>query len=338
MGLTWAMSVIIILALTYDFFNGANDRPNVIATTVYTRAMTPLNALLLATIGNFIGAFLATKVATTVGKGIVSTEYMTFDILASSVLGATLWSGVATKKGWPVSITHSLVGGLMGGGIAGGGPHVLHWNKLAWPILPSIIIGPLVGVLAALIILWFVSHIIFQFKRTPGYKMTRVFKVMQIISAGFVAVTHGMNDTQNAIGVITAGLVLNGSLAVFEVQLWVQLICASAMAIGTFLMGWKVMHNMGHNIAELEPRHGFVAETAAATIILIKSWLGIPASTTHIVGSAVTTVGMAQGLSGVNWEMIHAMVRAWIFTIPCAGASAYIAYQVVHLFMPLDIP
>jgi len=318
------------LALIFNFLNGANDRANAIATVTSTKALTPINALFLAGFFNFLGALVSTRVAETIGKGIIISEFMTQEIIIAGLVGAIVWVGFCTKYGIPVSVTHSLVGGMMGGGIAAGGVEILQWKILTNKILVAIILGPIAGLLAGAILFVLISWITHLFcQNIPSTNLDRWFRKGQIFSASFMSFAHGMNDTQNAMGIITVALLTSGYISVFAVPLWVKIICGLVMGLGTFFMGWKVMKTLGWRIAKLEPKHGFVAETGAGLVIGIKSLVGMPVSTTHVVGSSVIGGSLLQNASGVRWDVISNMIIAWIITVPASGAVAVASYILV---------
>jgi len=326
--------VIIILALIYDFLNGANDRANAIATTTATKAMTPLNALIVASVFNLAGAFASTRVAETIGKGIVDTKSIAPDIffivLITGLIGAIIWVLLCTTFGIPISVSHSLVGGLLGAGIAAGG--LIHWDILTNKVFLAIVLGPLMGLIAGLLIFSFVSWLIYLiFKHTPAMKVEAIFRKGQIITTPFMAFTHGMNDTQNAMGVITVALLAGGFIQDFDVPLWVMLSCGVAMALGTFLLGWRVMETLGWKLTKIEAKHGFSAEAGAGLAILGVSLAGMPASTTHIVASSVIGGTFFQNLRRIRWSEVGKMIAAWIITVPLAAAIGGAAYWILQI-------
>ncbi len=321
---------IIALALVYDFLNGANDRANAIATVTATKALTPLNALLLASVFNFAGACISTKVAETIGKGIIPPEEITLVIIASGVLGAVVWVFVCTSSGIPISVSHSLVGGLMGAGIAAGGSRIINWQVLNDRVLLAIVLGPLAGFIGGAILLSIVSWLLFLlFHGVPAIRSEHVFRHLQIISASFMAFSHGMNDAQNAMGVITIALLAGGLIPSFEVPLWVKLSCGLMMGLGTFFFGWQVMRTLGWKLTRLEPKHGFAAETGAAIAVVLMSLRGMPASTTHVIASSVIGGTFFQSIRRIRWTEVEKMVIAWVITIPLAAIIGGAAYRLM---------
>jgi PiT family inorganic phosphate transporter len=334
--------VIILLALLYDFLNGANDSANAIATVIATKALTPLKALGLASVFNLAGAFMFTAVAKTVGKGIVSATDLTptvfLVVLISGLIGAILWTFFCTTLGIPISVTHSLVGAIMGAGLVAGGTGVIQWKILTNKVFIAIALGPFAGFVAGAIIFAIISWVLyFFFKNTPATSTERTFKKLQVISASFMSFSHGMNDTQNAMGVITAALITSGFIVTeqaeqFPVPWWVKIICGTMMALGTLLMGWRVIRTVGWRLTKLEPKHGFAAETGAGLAVVAVSLAGMPASTTHVAASAVVGGTFFQSLRRIRWSEVGRMITAWIITIPLAAAIGGASYWLVQFW------
>lgn len=330
--------VIIVLALLYDFLNGANDSANAIATVIATKALTPLNALALASFFNVAGAFAFTEVAKTIGKGIVPPESLPTNIflvvLISGLIGAITWTYICTTLGIPISVTHSLVGAILGAGIVAGGMGIINWDVLNNKVFLAIALGPFAGFIAGAVLFSLISWLLYLFfKKTPSTKTEGIFKKLQIISASFMAFSHGMNDTQNAMGVITVALLIGGFIPTFYVPWWVKLTCGSVMAMGTLLMGWKVIRTMGWRLTKLEPKHGFSAETGAGIAVVAVSLAGMPVSTTHVIGSAVIGGSFFQSLQRIRWSEVGKMFTAWVITIPIAAAIGGTAYWVLRFVL-----
>lgn len=333
--------VIISLALLYDFLNGANDSANAIATVIATKALTPLKALALASFFNVLGAFAFTAVAKTVGKGIVPPGALPTNIfllvLISGLLGAIIWTYICTSFGIPISVTHSLVGAILGAGIVAGGTGIVQWKVLTDKVFLAIALGPFAGFIAGALLFSLISWLLYLFfKNTPATETEGTFKKLQIISSSFMAFSHGMNDTQNAMGIITAALITGGFILVehpeqFPVPWWVKIMCGSVMALGTLLMGWKVIRTMGWRLTKLEPKHGFSAETGAGLAVVAMSVAGMPVSTTHVIGSAVIGGTFFQSLRRIRWPEVWRMLTAWVITIPMAAAIGGAAYWVMQL-------
>lgn len=322
------VGLIIVLAWLYDFYNGANDAANAIATTVSTRILTPTQALFLAAILNGAGAFITTRVAKTIGKGIVEPEFLSGIVLIAALLGAIVWAAVSTRIGMPVSITHSLVGGIVGAVFI---PYGFSVVKLAGmkKIIFGMIFSPVLGFIIAgflLIILYHISRNARPAKAQRGYGKA------QLLSASWMALSHGMNDTQNAMGMITVALFTTGYISEFEVPFWVILGSGLFMGIGTYMGGRRVIKTVGMRLVRLRPVHGFAAETAAGGVIAGATFFGIPISTTHAITSAIIGVGAVERTHGVRWKIVQSIILAWIFTIPGAAFSSVIIYLILHSF------
>ncbi|RJQ08011.1 MAG: anion permease [Bacillota bacterium] len=317
--------VIAVLAWTYDFYNGMNDAANAIATTVSTRALRPGQAIALARTFNVIGAFATTAVAQTIGKGIVDPAMVDRGVWIAALVGAILWSAVCTHQGIPISITHSLVGGIVGAAWVGYGFGIVKWaglTKVFWGLLLSPLVGFAGAYLVMIAVLWL-------FRRVPPSKANRFFRFGQIASASFMAFAHGSNDTQNAMGMITAALVAAGFLNTFKVPWWVIIGSAVFMGLGTSIGGWKVIRTLGMRVAKIEPPEGFSAETAAASSIIGATLLGAPISTTHVISTAVMGVGATRRLSAVRWGVARDIVLTWLLTFPGAAIGGAVTYFVV---------
>jgi PiT family inorganic phosphate transporter len=318
---------IILAALVYDFFNGFNDCANAIATTVSTRALSPRAAIVMAWVLNFFGALSHTAVATTVGKGVIDPQQASLPLVLVALIGASVWTSLASFSGIPVSVTHSLIGGLLGAGIVASGFKIilLHGMK---KIVLAMFLSPIFGFLGGLLLIVAVSWF---FKNSSFRRVNLSFKRWQILSAAWMAFSHGMNDAQNAMGIIAMALVSYGALATFRVPLWVMIVCASAMALGTSVGGWKVIKTMGSKVFKLQPVHGFSAETSAAAVIAGMSLIGAPISTTHVISTAIMGSGSSQRLSAVRWGIVKNIVIAWIVTIPASAAVAGLLYLLYRL-------
>lgn len=311
--------IIVILAWIYDFWNGANDCANSIATTLSTRALSFRKAVILAAFFNVLGAFITTEVAKTIGKGIVSSEVISQPLLIFALIGAIIWVALSTKFGIPISVTHSLVGGLIGAVIVATGISALIGGGLL-KVLIGMILAPIIGFLfAILLILGFSWLIKICFSKLPPFRISQFFRLGQIFSASAVSLAHGMNDTQNAMGIITISLLTGGFLNEFKVPFWVILGSGIFMALGTFYGGQAVIRTLGRKIYKVQPIHGFSAETSSAVIVILQSLAGIPLSTTQVISSAVMGVGAIERRAGVNWRKVIEIFFTWIFTIPGAA-------------------
>lgn len=309
---------VVVVALFFDFTNGFHDSANSIATAVSTRAISPRVAVLGAAILNFAGAFVSLKVAATVAKGIVVPDVITLEVVLAGLVGATTWNLVTWYLSLPSSSSHALIGGVAGSAIAAAGFDVVQWGGLREKVLIPSLAAPFLGLAGAallmLAILWIVR------RRAPG-TVNRVFRRLQIVSAGFVAFTHGTNDAQKTMGIITLALIASGNLSAegFDVPLWVIASAALAMAAGTYAGGWRIIRTLGQRVAKLEPPQGFAAETSTAAVLWATAHYGFPVSTTHTISGAVLGAGASRRLSAVRWGVAGNILLAWLMTIPCAG-------------------
>jgi len=317
----------IVLAVAFDYINGFHDTANAIATSVATRALSPLAAIAMAAAFNFIGAFAGTAVAKTIGAGLVDESTTTTAVVAAALLGAIAWDLFTWWLGLPSSSSHALIGGLFGATLVAAGTGAFKVqgiiDKVIFPMLTSPIFG-FVGAFALIVLLYWI------FFRVRRRKATNGFRRAQVISAGFMAFSHGSNDAQKTMGIITLALFAGGVISTIEVPAWVIVISATAMSLGTAAGGWRIMHTMGHRVAKLEPVHGFAAETTAATIILTTAHFGMPVSTTQVISSAIMGVGTANGARKVRWGVARSIVLAWIVTIPASGAVAAAAWLLLN--------
>jgi PiT family inorganic phosphate transporter len=321
------LAIVVALAWTYDFFNGMNDAANAIATTISTRALTPSQAIFLAWCMNVLGAFITTAVAKTMGKGVVDPSAMDQLVVISSLVGASVWSAACTYGGIPISITHALVGGIIG---AASAAHGLSVVKLAGmkKILIAMFVSPVLGFVGGYILLVLIFWAVRD--KMPS-RVNKFFRFGQIASASFMALSHGTNDTQNAMGIITAALVVGGFLKEFHVPTWVIVGSAFFMGLGTSVGGWKVIRTMGMKMVKLRPVHGFTAEFSAGAVILIASLLGAPISTTHVISTAIMGVGATHRLSAVRWGVALHIVVTWVLTIPGAALLSAGTFELLKL-------
>ena len=322
--------VIICLAIGFGLVNGFNDAANAIATVVGTRVLSPRNAILLAAIANLAGTLTGLEVAKTIGKGILLPDAIT-NLAVISALGAVIvWGSIATYLGLPVSITHGFIAGLAAAGIAAAGTQAVVWGKIA-QVGSSVAIAPVLGFIGGfalmVIILWL-------FRRASPTGMRTIFSRAQWLTAAFMAYSHGKNDGQMPIGVMTMGMVIyTGNSDLWDnVPLWIILVSALAISSGTAVGGWRVIKTLGTRVTLLRPVHGFAAETAAATVIEVASHFGIPVSTTHCISSSIMGVGATRRLSAVRWGIAGNIVTAWVLTFPICGALGYLFAKLLQLF------
>lgn len=311
--------VVLLLILGAEFVNGWTDSPNAIATVVGTRSLTPLQAVIMAAVLNLLGVLSGTKVAQTIGKGIVDASVIDLTTVAGAMISIIIWSTLAAWWGIPTSESHALVAGLAGAGLATAGPNALlweGWRKVLLGLMFSSVFGTIGGMLIMIAIYWI-------FRRARPVQVRGKFRVLQIISSGFMAFAHGSNDGQKFMGVFTLALVIGGALPAFQIPYWVMFLCAAVMAMGTLTGGWRIIQTMGMKLTRLETHQGFSAEMAAATTIEVATRFGIPLSTTHTITSAIVGVGATRGGSAVNWGMTQRIVMAWILTFPICGLISW---------------
>ena len=312
----FSLVVVIVLAVAFDYINGFHDTANAIATSVATRALHPRHAILMATAFNFIGAFAGTAVAKTIGAGLVDETTTTQAVVAAALIGAITWNLITWYLALPSSSSHALIGGLLGATIVAAGFGALKLDGIFNKVLVPMISSPVIGFTGAFLLMLVIYWIFRNAKRKP---MARRFRRLQVISAGYMAFSHGSNDAQKTMGIITLALFAAGAIPTIDVPLWVIVISATAISLGTAVGGWRIMATMGHRVVDLEPVHGFAAETTAATVILGAAQFGAPVSTTHVISSAIMGVGSAKRASAVRWEIAGQMGMAWILTIPCTA-------------------
>jgi PiT family inorganic phosphate transporter len=325
--------VIIALGLTFDFVNGFHDTANAIATSVATRVLSPGQAVSMAAFFNVVGALSGTAVASTVGRGIVSPEVVTQQLVASALISAIAWNLFTWRLAIPSSSSHALIFSIVGAGIAAGGVEALEFEGIA-KTLQGLVFSPVLGFLVALLLLigllWIVA-------RSRPLKVSRIFGRLQVISAAYMAFSHGSNDAQKTMGVMTMAVATYYGWTgdEWQVPFWVIITAAGAMGLGTAMGGWRIVRTMGLRIVELRPIDGFAAETSAATVIEVASRLGIPVSTTQVISSSILGVGATRSLSAVRWGIAGRIVSAWIITIPACIVLAWIVYSVLHLITGL---
>ena len=324
---TLALLAVIALAVAFDYINGFHDTANAIATSVATRALHPRHAILMATAFNFIGAFAGTAVAKTIGAGLVDEATTTQAVVAAALLGAITWNLITWWFGLPSSSSHALIGGLLGATIIAAGVGALDVDGLVNKVLIPMVSSPFLGFVIAFLLMLSLYWIFRNAKRKP---MARAFRRLQVVSAGYMAFSHGSNDAQKTMGIITLSLFAAGAIPTVDVPFWVIVVSATALSLGTAVGGWRIMRTMGQRVAKLEPVHGFAAETTAATILLGTAHLGMPVSTTHVISSAIMGVGSARGPKGVRWGVARRILLARVITIPAAAIVAAAAWFILH--------
>ena len=319
--------LVVLVAVVFDFANGFNDSANAIATVVSTRVMSPLAAVIMAAGMNFVGAISGTAVAKAVGTGVVDPEGITLLTVAGGVTAAATWVFVASRFGMPVSGSHSLIAGVAGAGIAQAGWGVLVESGIR-KILLGLAFSPILGLAAGFLVMLAIYWI---FRRATPTLITALFGKLQIGTAAAVAFSHGSNDAQKTMGIITLALFVNGRIDTFEIPLWVIILSASVMAAGTYLGVSRVIHTLGVRIVAMRPVNGFAAESAAASIIELATRTGIPVSTTHVITSSIIGMGSTRRLSAVRWGVAKGIVYAWILTFPACALMGAALYHLLNL-------
>lgn len=324
-----ALAIICIaLALLFDFLNGFHDAANAIATVVVTRALSPLQAVLLAAAANFIGAFVfSVAVAKTMGKGIVDINSVTIPLILAALVGAIIWNILTWLWGLPTSSSHALIGGLIGSAIAASG-----WQSVILfgviKIFAFIFVAPILGMIGAMI---FTTIIIRLCRRARPAAANKAFRYLQLISASFYSLGHGTNDAQKTMGVIALIMYSAHLTASFHVSTWIIISCYSAIALGTAFGGWRIVRTMGTRITKIRSMEGFCAETASSLVLLGTSHFGIPVSTTHVIAGSIFGVGSVENVGKVRWGMARKIVWAWILTIPATALCGAITYYSLSL-------
>ncbi len=328
---TAGLVLLIVVSLGFDFTNGFHDAANAVAVSITTRALRPMTALGMAALLNVVGALVSTRVAATVGSGIITAPSGSHGlvIVFSALVGAILWNLLTWRLGLPSSSTHALIGGLIGAAVASAS--TVKWSgvvdKVIVPMLASPVIGLLLGYLVMVAILWL-------FRRVRPNTVNRGFRRGQTASTAAMAFSHGTQDAQKTMGIITLALVTTGHLDHFHVPLWVVLAAASAMGLGTLAGGWRVIRTLGSRITPLDPPRAFAAQTAASTVLLVSAYgYAMPVSSTHVITTSIMGAGASRRLSAVRWGVAQQVVVAWILTIPGSALAAWVAYHAVHTFV-----
>lgn len=337
-GVGTTLILVIILAVAFDYVNGFHDTANAIATVVSTRVLTPRTAILMAAVLNFVGALVSQGVAGTITKGLVDPKNATQLMILAALVGAIIWNLITWRFGIPSSSSHALIGGLIGAAIAHAyldhllvGMDIIHWASLLKLVIIPLVTSPIVGFILGFIIM---SVLYVTLGKVRPHKITGIFQRLQMVSAAAMAYSHGQNDAQKSMGIITMALVANGlwpNTEKVSIPHWVMFTCAAAMAAGTSAGGYRIIKTMGHRIIRLEPVQGFAAETAASITIFLASHFNMPVSTTHVISGSIFGVGGSKRLSAVRWGVAQSMLMAWVLTIPAAGTTAAMAYLLFHV-------
>lgn len=325
-GLTLGLAIALFAVLAAEFVNGWTDAPNAIATVVSTGVMTPRQAILMAVIMNTIGAMSGTAVAATVGKGIVAPTALTVPAITATMISIIAWGAFAARAGIPVSKSHALLAGLAGAALAGGGWGALQWDgwqKVGIGLVCSIVVGFLGAVMIGRMIMGLAAN-------SAPQKAKRRFDRLQMASAAFMAFNHGLNDGQKFMGVFAMTLLAGGMTTEFHIPLWVIIVCALTMGIGTSFGGWKIIQTVGFKMARITSWQGFAATMAASSTIFVASAYGVPLSTTHTITSAVIGAGAGKRTSDVRWGVLRKIVFAWLATFPICAMIAYVAATIAN--------
>ncbi|WP_412027479.1 inorganic phosphate transporter [Deinococcus yunweiensis] len=320
--------LIVFLALAFDFINGFHDTANAIATSVATRVLTPAQAIAMAAVLNVVGALAGTAVAKTIATDIVPQDYATLELTGAALLSAIAWNLFTWWKGLPSSSSHALIFSLVGAGVAVGGWGIIV-PKGVRKTLTGLVTSPALGFIVPIVFMTLLTWLVLRFLRPRT--VTRSFRWLQIASAAFMAFSHGGNDAQKAMGIMTFALSAYLGTQVAEVPLWIILSAATAMGMGTAIGGWRIIKTMGFKVVDLKPVDGFVAEASAAGVITLATHLGIPVSTTHTISSAIMGVGTTKGFRKVKWQVAGRIMQAWVFTIPVCIALGWVFHKLILL-------
>src|SRR4051812_2733595 len=327
--------IVVATALMFDFTNGFHDTANVVATTISTRAMPPKIAVGYASILNFVGAFISLQVAATVAKGIVDPTYITgsegMTIVFAGLIGAISWNLATWWFGLPSSSSHALIGGIVGSTFAAFGSAAIDGNGILAKVIVPALIAPVLAFVVAGSAILLIYRIVGRVRPGP---VTRGFKLGQVVSGGLLALAHGTNDAQKTMGIITLALIANGNLSAdnFEVPTWVIVASATAISLGTYTGGWRIIKTMGTRIIKMDTAQGFASQGAGAVTILSASHFGYPLSTTHVINGGIMGAGAAKRLSAVRWGVAGNIVGAWVLTLPAAAIGGALVYGVTRLF------
>ncbi len=336
------IALIIFGALTFNFMTGFHDAANAIATSVLTRALSIPTAVMLAAVLNLAGAMVNESVATTIGKGMVASSFVTEQIVLAALVGTVIWLFITWRLGLPTSCSHTIIGALIGAASAASVQVSVGGGMLGWSynygifnfaglkkIFLALLLSPIFGLVVGFAVMILLLHI---FARSTPSILNRYFRKLQILSASLMAFSHGSNDAQNAMGIITMALVSGGYLNAFFIPTWVKIISAVALSLGTAAGGWRIIKTLGRNLITLKPIHGFAAETTGALVIQACTQIGAPVSTTHVISSAIMGVGISRRLTGVRWKVAGQIIMAWVLTLPITAVLAAFSYWLLGFF------
>ena len=327
-GFTLVLLVVLGLAIAFDYINGFHDTANAIATSVATRALKPAWAIAMSAVANFAGALTGTAVAETVGTGLIDTNVVEGQtVIAAALVGAIAWNLLTWRLGIPSSSSHALIGGLLGAALISAGIGSWQIEGIVGKVLVPLVGSPIVGFAIGLLLMAVIFN---AFRRAHPGRLNGVFRRLQVASAAWMAFSHGSNDAQKTMGIMTLALFTAGVIPDFRVPLWVILAAATAISLGTAAGGWRIIKTMGSKVVKLDPVHGFAAETTAATVIFTASQFGMPVSTTHVISSAIMGVGSSDRIKTVRWGVARTIATAWVLTLPASGFTAALAYLVLN--------
>jgi PiT family inorganic phosphate transporter len=326
-GFTATLIGVFGLAVLFDYINGFHDTANAIATSVSTRALSPRLAIAMSATANFVGALTGTAVAKTIGAGLITHQAEGGLVVAAALIGAIVWNLLTWRLGIPSSSSHALIGGLLGASAAAVGFSAWLVDGILGKVILPLVGSPIAGFAIGFAIMVVIFH---AFRRAHPKTMNDRFRRLQVLSAAYMAFSHGSNDAQKTMGVMTLALVSAGVLTEFKVPLWVIVLAASAISLGTAAGGWRIIRTMGSKVVKLDPVHGFAAETTAASVIFGASMLGMPVSTTHVISSAILGVGSSDRFRAVHWGVARRIGIAWVLTLPASGLAAALAYLVLQ--------
>ena len=326
------LAVVIVVGLAFDFTNGFHDTANYVATWVGTRALSPRMAVGISAAANLAGAFVTTAVAKTVAEGIIDTNLATQQTVLAALLGAIVWNLFTWWIGLPSSSTHALIGGLIGAALVQSGSEGVQWHGIVEKVVIPGAVSPVIGFAGAFLLIIVIYRILFR--AAPGIAH-RGFRYGQLFTGTWVAFTHGANDAQKTMGVITLALIANGNLSgdTFNVPTWVKIAAGLTIAAGTYVGGWRIIRTLGQRIYKMQPEHGFAAQLSAGTTLYVGTHFGFPISTTHVVTGSIMGAGATRGVSAVKWGIAGNILVAWLLTLPAAGlVSALLYYPVAWIF------
>jgi inorganic phosphate transporter, PiT family len=323
--------IVVVTALAFDFTNGFHDTANAIATTVSTRAMSPRAAVLMASVLNFVGAFISLQVAATVASGIVSGDAITTTVVFAGLIGAIAWNLATWYAGLPSSSSHALIGGVAGAAFVAAGPSAVDGAGLVDKVIVPALVAPVLAFCAAGISILIAYRIVGRLRPGP---VTRGYRYGQLVTGSMFALAHGTNDAQKTMGIITLALIAHGDLPAtgFAVPTWVVVTSATAIALGTYTGGWRIIRTVGSRIIKMDSAQGFSSQGAGAAVVLTATHFGFPLSTTHVISGGVMGAGAAKRLSAVRWGVAGNIAVAWGLTLPCSAAIGALAYGATRIF------